>query len=448
MAEPPEIPEGDVDNTVDRLSALPDCVLLHILSRLETKEAAVTSSLSTRWRNLFLSLPYVDLRFRVNDNASDSDRNRLFRLFVQFANRVLQQRNKSPIRKIRLYVKHYVESFRSGVESLLMSTAAAISTYKVEVLDVFVKMDKTTEPCSVAVPHGMFSSETLVWLRLNLGVGWNVPEFVWMPNLMCLHLISFRLVDENSIRRFLQGCPSLEYLVLILRSLRESEEGVGVEVLRISSPSLKWLLIWDDMVESEFNVVVKSKNLENFACSFEGQHKVTLDAPNLKSLTIHGHVLEVHLSQSLVSINEAEIAAEFLSHVADVDGAQCASNFFSGLQHVKSLSLSENIMKALCVSPPVMPTFRNLIKLELIPEYCRDFPRSQILQVLLNLFKFSPNLEVLIFSEVFDNFFGEDDEFDSVFPQVLPLSCVEHLKVIEIKNFKGRENAFKLVEYF
>ncbi|TKY66147.1 putative F-box/LRR-repeat protein [Spatholobus suberectus] len=175
MAEPPERKvlkrTLEEDSNIDRLSALPDCVLLRILSSLETKEAAATSNLSARWRNLFLSLPDIDLRFCVNDNASDSGRNRLFQLFVQFANRVLQQRNKAPIRKIRLHVKHFVERFRPGFDSLLMSTAAAISTYKVEVLDVFVKMDKTTEPCSVAVPHGMFSSETLVSFDLSLGVG-------------------------------------------------------------------------------------------------------------------------------------------------------------------------------------------------------------------------------------------------------------------------------------
>ena len=128
MADPPEkkvqrIPDGD---SIDRLSALSDCVLLHILSLLKTKEAAATSILSTRWRNLFVSLPDIDLCFCVDDDASDRDR--LFYQFTHFSNRVIEQRNTAPIRKIRLRVEHFVERYRLAFESLLISAAAAIST--------------------------------------------------------------------------------------------------------------------------------------------------------------------------------------------------------------------------------------------------------------------------------------------------------------------------------
>ncbi|XP_027353029.1 F-box/FBD/LRR-repeat protein At1g16930-like [Abrus precatorius] len=456
MAEPSEkvlkrTQEGD--NT-DRLSALSDCVLLNILSLLETKEAAATSILSVRWRNLFLSLPDINLRFCVDDDASDRDR--LFDEFVRFANRVIGHRNKAPIRKIRLYLKHFLERFSVPFQSVLMSAAAAISTDKVEQLDILVEIDKPTEQFSVPLPPGILSSETLVSLSLSLDMGWNVPDLVWLPNLKYLYLISFRLVDEDSIQRFLRGCPLLENLVLIVQSFsyeNESEESIKVEALRVSSPLLKSLVLcWNEKVESEFNVFVKSENLESLVCSLEGHHKVTIDAPNLKSLTINGHVLEVHIIQSLVSIDEAVIQAEFLFNVTSVDDlffrAQHAFKFYSGLQNVKSLNLSENILKALYFSPPVMPTFRNLIKLKLTPDYCHYFPRSGILQVLSNLFESCPNLDVLIFSEVFDNYFGEDEEFDSVLPVALPLTFIEHLKVVEMNNFKGKELEFKLVEYF
>ncbi|KAK7411573.1 hypothetical protein VNO78_03008 [Psophocarpus tetragonolobus] len=430
----------------DRLSTLPECVLLHILSLLDTKEAAITSCLSTRWRHLFLSLRDIDLCFSVTHYASDSDCARLFHLFVQFADRVLHQRNKKPIRKIQFRVNYFVEEFRSGFESLLMSTATAIFDYKVESLDVFVEMDKTTtELCFVTIPPGIFSSESLVYLHLNIREGWKVPEFVWLPNLKYLQLISFILMDEDSIQRLLEHCPMLEHLVLIVWSLfkseneSENEEGNQLDALRISSPSLKRLvLIWDDKVESDFNVIVESENLEDFECSLEGRHKVTLGAPNLKSLVISGQILEVDITQSLVSIDEAVIETNFSSRVKE------AFMFFSRLHRVKSLSLSENIMKALYGSLPLMPTFGNLIKLELIPDFYLSFPRLGILQVLLKLFENSPNLEVLIFNEVFDNYFGEDEEIDNVFP----LTFVEHLKEIEMSNFNGGELELKMVEYF
>nr|XP_027095985.1 putative F-box protein At3g58860 [Coffea arabica] len=51
----------DDDCQEDRLSALPDGVLCHILSFLPTKLAASTSILSTRWRYIFFGVPKLDL---------------------------------------------------------------------------------------------------------------------------------------------------------------------------------------------------------------------------------------------------------------------------------------------------------------------------------------------------------------------------------------------------
>nr|XP_027069804.1 F-box/FBD/LRR-repeat protein At5g22660-like [Coffea arabica]XP_027069873.1 F-box/FBD/LRR-repeat protein At5g22660-like [Coffea arabica] len=457
MADPPEkkmlkrIPDGD---NIDRLSALPNCVLLRILSRFRTKDAAATSVLCTRWRDLFVSLPDVYLSFRVDGDASDRDR--MFSDFVDFANRVIRQRNKASIGKIEVDVMHFVKSYRLAFESLLISAAAALSSCNVQQLHLSVRMDKTTERFSIPIPPGIFSSKTLVSLSVTFEVDWNVPDFVWLPNLKNLYLFEFRLVDEDSIQRLLQGCPLLEQLMLFVQPFSyesESEERIEVEVLHISSPSLKSLLLcWNAKVELEFTVVVQSENLESLFCSLQGQHKVTIDAPNLKSLTVEGHVLEVHINQSLVSIEKAVVQAEFLHNVTNHSDlflrSQRAFKFLSGLVNVKSLNLSENILKALYFSQPALPTFRNLIKLELIPVYCYSFPRSCILQVLSNLFESSPKLEVLIFSEVFKNYFGEDEEFGSVFLQALPLTFIEHLKVIEMTNFRGEEHEFKLIEYF
>jgi hypothetical protein len=52
---------NNIDENIDRLSALSDCVLLHMLSFLNTKRAVWTCVLSKRWKNLLECLPTITI---------------------------------------------------------------------------------------------------------------------------------------------------------------------------------------------------------------------------------------------------------------------------------------------------------------------------------------------------------------------------------------------------
>jgi hypothetical protein len=65
----------------DRLSALPDALLHHIMSSLKSWEVVRTCVLARRWRNLWASAPCIDLRVRYS-SGREADPPKQFRDFV------------------------------------------------------------------------------------------------------------------------------------------------------------------------------------------------------------------------------------------------------------------------------------------------------------------------------------------------------------------------------
>ncbi|KAK2647529.1 hypothetical protein Ddye_015018 [Dipteronia dyeriana] len=80
----------DLNRGEDIISKLPDDILIHILSLLETKDAVKTCILSTRWRNLW-TLSY-NLSFNVFETKD----------FVNFVDNVLSCCQSKDIQNFRL----------------------------------------------------------------------------------------------------------------------------------------------------------------------------------------------------------------------------------------------------------------------------------------------------------------------------------------------------------
>jgi hypothetical protein len=70
----------------DRLSDLPDCILLHVLSFLNAKYAVQTCILSKRWNNLWKLLPTLRLSSSYFDTLDG---------FTQFTTQILSLRDNS-----------------------------------------------------------------------------------------------------------------------------------------------------------------------------------------------------------------------------------------------------------------------------------------------------------------------------------------------------------------
>ncbi|KAK4268295.1 hypothetical protein QN277_024972 [Acacia crassicarpa] len=79
----------------DRISDLPDPLLLHILSFLPAEEAVATSLLSKRWRPLWRSLPAIDFK---------TEKFRYIKSFLQFVDKMLKLVDLKSVKKFVLNV--------------------------------------------------------------------------------------------------------------------------------------------------------------------------------------------------------------------------------------------------------------------------------------------------------------------------------------------------------
>ncbi|CDY07824.1 BnaC03g47980D [Brassica napus] len=99
---------------MDRIGSLPDDVICHILSFLTTKEAAFTSILSKRWRNLFTLVPNLDIDDSVFLIPEEGKRERdgILQSFMDFVERVLASQGDTPIKKFSLKCKTGIDTDR------------------------------------------------------------------------------------------------------------------------------------------------------------------------------------------------------------------------------------------------------------------------------------------------------------------------------------------------
>lgn len=86
---------------VDRISNLPNDILIQILSSLPTKQAFLTSILSKRWKNLWCYVPDVEFMEAKDSGSKDS-----FDEFVYYVLRSRQTAGNHSIRSFILDVKH------------------------------------------------------------------------------------------------------------------------------------------------------------------------------------------------------------------------------------------------------------------------------------------------------------------------------------------------------
>ncbi|PNX92056.1 F-box family protein [Trifolium pratense] len=266
----------DDSENKDRLSDLPESIILHIMSFLNTEYAVRTCILSTKWKDIWKRLPALILR---------SYEFRSMEIFKKIVSNVLSLRDSS----ISLQSLDF-ERYNCRFETEMLKTVVNYAlTHNVQRIGLYVNGGDIAQ-----IPPTMFSCETLTHLKLSIHNGIRhktvlFPESLNLPALTSLQLgnFTFCVRDNDSAEPF--------SILNRLNNLLISDCTVkGTDTLCISSATLVNLTIYNNS-NDYYKIELRTPSLCTFA--FCGTPCQSISGSNVSSLK---HV-DIHAEAEVVS---------------------------------------------------------------------------------------------------------------------------------------------------
>ncbi|KAG7558881.1 FBD domain [Arabidopsis thaliana x Arabidopsis arenosa] len=296
----------------DRISELPEALLLEILSLLPTKDVRAASVLSKRWRSLWKMVPRLEFDERMfSDNIS--------RCLLSHQAPVLQS----------LHLEMNSDVFSNMVIGILVGIAFGLHVREL-VLYVYGSQELFRFPFSLC------NCESLETLILGQNIIIDVPSPVCLNSLRTLDLDGVGYKDDESVFNLLSGCISLENLVV------HRLEQADVKTFTIAVPSLQRLTLTAEN-DDEDSVYV-------------------INAPSLKYLKFDGVLDDTCLIENTPELVEASLRDRGVDDDDDVSDI-VFGNILGSLTSVKRLSLE--ISASLEIKFPTGSIFSQLVSLEL-----------------------------------------------------------------------------------
>ncbi|KAL9280284.1 FBD-associated F-box protein [Arabidopsis thaliana] len=394
----------------DLISKLPDSLITQILLYLPIKDIVRTSSLSSRWKSLWLLIPRLDL---------DSEEFQDYNAFVGFMNKFIDFSGEEKICLDKLKL-----SSRKTVNDLPCVTRWIdfVVRRKLKHLDVECLVNRKFLE---EMPLSLYVCDTLVNLRLHR-VLLGKFEAVSLPCLKTMRLEENVYANDVVLESLISSCPVLKDLI-ILRMFEDN-----VKVLRVHSLTLTSLNI-------DFNFGEGDDFVDGFDKKVSG---VLIDAPRLKYLKFQDDLSGSKIitnSGSLAKVNVVYVFNENdCADVVDIPRRNMVRNFLTSISGVSDMKISQHFVEFLYYYKDFdpLPQFCNLSRLK--AEISLYF-----LEILPTILESCPNLKSLVM--VLEFYLQEDEPI--IFSSV-PRCLVSSLESVEIKKFNGRPAKMEVARYF
>ncbi|XP_019084341.1 PREDICTED: putative FBD-associated F-box protein At1g05080 [Camelina sativa] len=259
-----------IEETVpeDRISALPEDLLVMILDLVPTKDAVATMFLSKRWFSVWTMkqrLEYIDME--------DESKKSVWR----FLEKSLQLHRAPVISNLCIVLGPSCPT--DADVGKLVANAVDRS-----VLEMKLQLLWSADPA--ILPKTLYSCQSLVTLTLSDKILVDVPSSASLPSLTTLYLHDVLYKDDDSLVKLLSSCPVLEKLFVKRNKKDDNVTRFRVEMPNLLCVSYKNLRDDSGVADTGRYLVIVTSALTHFEIFDASGDSRSMEMPSLDSATI------------------------------------------------------------------------------------------------------------------------------------------------------------------